>query len=104
MATVTLGPATNPIVVTSADTFTAVAATVAVRIIGFYWDGGASGANGDTVLVTDGDDKKIWSATLKTGELGERSLELGRVIQTKGLKITAPTHGTLYVYLADSYA
>lgn len=92
----------NPIVVTSADTFTTT--TDKVRITGIYWDPGTSAANDDVVAVAHADGTLIWSATLDTTDLGERSLHLAGFIQANGLAITPPTHGTLYVYHADSYA
>lgn len=95
----------NPIVITSSDTFATVPAPEArIKLVGFYWDCGAAGADGNNVVVAHADGTPIWSATLRTGDVGERSLELGKCIEAKGLAITPPDVGTLYVYLADSYA
>jgi hypothetical protein len=95
----------NPIVVGSGDTFaTVTAAEARVRISGFYWATGNAGADADTVVVAHADGSVIWAPVLDATDVGDRSLELGRLLEAKGLAITPPTHGTLYVYLADSYA
>lgn len=96
---------TNPLVITSADTWATVPLSEAkVKITGFYWDPGTAGADGDDVVVAHANGDRIWSATLRTGDLGERSFSASAMIEAKGLAITPPDHGTLYIYLADSYA
>jgi len=95
----------NPVVVTSADTFTTT--TDKVRLRGFFWDC-SSGAAADTVVVQDnpgdGTNSNLWSATqLATVVPSFSIIYPGGGLQARGLKITPPTHGTLYVYLVDEH-
>lgn len=93
----------NPIVVTSADTFATVPLSEAkVKITGIYWETGSAAAAADTTKVTHADGTLIWESTLIASQLGDRSLTSVH-IEAKGLAIVAPTHGTLFVYLMDSY-
>lgn len=100
MGAVTLS--SNPIVVTSGDTFTAT--TDKVRIRAFYWETGGAAAAADTVKVTDGADKLLWESTLRADDLGDKHLVLpSKGLHANGLKVaTPPTHGTLFIYLVDS--
>lgn len=95
----------NPIVISSADTFATVPASEAkVKIQALYWATGASAATADTVVVAHASGDVIWAPVLLTDYLYDRQMEFPFCIEAKGLAITPPTHGILYVYLADGYA
>jgi hypothetical protein len=94
----------NPIVVIGGGTDTFTTTQDRVKIHGFYWETGANAAVADTVKITHGDGTSIiWESTLIVGNLGDHSLMFNKALQANGLVITPPTHGTLFVYLADSY-
>src|SRR6266403_599317 len=90
----------NPVVVTAADTF--LTTTDKVRLAGVFWE--CSGAvAGDTVQLKDFAGNLLWEVTQIAATLPAYQILWPKGLLANGLQITPPTHGTLFVYLLDSY-
>lgn len=71
------------------------------RVTAILWDPGTAAANQDVVTVRDKNNDIKFSQTLITGNLVPAHVSFPAPIPFDGLRVTAMTRGTLYVYLAD---
>jgi len=91
----------NPIICDTASA-TAVIVSNAFRCQAILWDPGTSAANADVLAVTDKNGVVKFAQTLLTGNLVPPPIAFETPVLFDGLKVTAMTHGKVYIYLADS--
>lgn len=90
----------NPLVIDTAAPTNVT--TKLLRVKAIVWDPGASAANLDNLTVKDANGKVKFSQTIYTGTLVPPPFVPASPITCDGLAVTALTHGTAYIYLADS--
>ena len=90
----------NPIILDTAAATNIVSTQFLVQAI--LWDPGTSGANADVCTVTDKNGVVKYNATLLTGNLIPAPITFIVPIVFDGLRVTALTHGKVYIYLAQS--
>lgn len=83
----------NPLVIDTAGTLT----TKPVQIAALYWAAGASGAAGDTCVVTNGS-KTLWAPTIAAAN-ATASISFDPPLSASGLAVSTLSHGTLFIYL-----
>lgn len=90
----------NPIIVDTPGATKIISTHFRVQAI--VWDQGTSGANTDVCTVKDKNGVVKYSQTILTGNLVPQSIVFPVPVHFDGLIVSALTHGTLYLYLADS--
>lgn len=89
----------NPLLIDTAAN-TAITNTP-FRVQAIVWDPGTSAANQDVCTIKDKNGDVKFSQTLITGNLVPTSVSFTTPVLFNGLIVSAITHGTVYIYLAD---